>query len=350
MKKTKLTAIILSLILVIISFAGCSSNETKGSKDEASTRVIEDMLGEKVTIPKEVNKVCANFPAIGEMFLLLDQADKQVATNSSNANNPWFNKLYPKVKSLPTPFPSTSQVNMEELMKISPDVVIVSSKDIKEKLIQAGIPAVVMNFRNPEELKTGITLLGDILGKKASENAKKLCDYYDNNMNLVTTKTKNIQKNKRPKVYYAANNPLNTEGKDSIVTSWIEMAGGVNVAAENNVSGTFVDVSAENLTVWNPDIIIVRDYEHKNKIFNDPKFSEISAVKNKKVYVNPKGVFVWCVRSADEALQVLWAATVIQPDLFKDINMKDEVKKFYKDFYKYDVTDAEKQDILNPTK
>jgi len=153
----------------------------------------------------------------------------------------------------------------------------------------------------------------------------------------------------RPRVFYAAKNTLNTEGAGSIVTDWIEMAGGVNVATENGIEGTFKDVSLEDLLAWDPDVIIARDAAHKTEYMTDSRFAELKAVKNNRVYVNPKGVFVWCVRSADEVLQPVWAATVIQPDLFSDVDMNKYTYDFYKKYYHYEASDADLQSILFPT-
>ena len=53
---------------------------------------------------------------------------------------------------------------------------------------------------------------------------------------------------------------------------------------------------------------------------------------------SPGGIYLWPVRSAEEALQILWAAKVIHPELFADLDMVAEVRKFHKKFYKYDLT------------
>ena len=96
-------------------------------------------------------------------------------------------------------------------------------------------------------------------------------------------------------------------------------------------------------------IIAARDAAHKTEYMTDSRFAELKAVKNNRVYVNPKGVFVWCVRSADEVLQPVWAATVIQPDLFSDVDMNKYPYDFYKKYYHYEASDADLQSILFPT-
>ena len=83
------------------------------------------------------------------------------------------------------------------------------------------------------------------------------------------------------------------------------------------------------------------------KIYADPAFSGLKAVQNKKVFGNPKGVFSWDRYGAEAALQILWAAKTIQPELFADVDLKAETKAFYKKFMNYDLSDAEFGYILN---
>ncbi len=272
-----------------------------------------------------------------------------MAAVESNQKNDWYLKFYPQLADNPVVFPNTNEVNLESLLQLDPDVVFVADEGLRDKLLDAGIPALYVMFTSPETVIQGVTLIGDVLGGQAPVIAKELVADYQAYMALVKGKTDSIAKADRPTVFYAANNTLNTEGIGSIVTTWIEMAGGVNIATENGIEGTFKDITLENLLQWDPDVIICRDAEHKAEYMSDSRFAGLSAVKNGRVHVNPKGVFVWCVRSADEVLQPLWAATVIQPELFSDLDMTAYVKDFYNKYYHYDPNEVEIQDILFPT-
>ncbi|MDD3363379.1 MAG: ABC transporter substrate-binding protein [Syntrophomonas sp.] len=352
-KLTRVLAIALAIMMMAVFATGCQKTTTttsnKSTKTVAETRTVVDFTGAEVKIPKVVNRICSTYPAVEEMFLLLGSPGKNIAVNTSNVNNKWYIKFYPEITKLPMFISATSEINVEMLMSLKPDVVIVSTKEQKSTVENAGIPAVMMMGTSPETLIKCVNLLGEIMGEKETKIAAQLSAFYQKNIDNVTAKTTAIAKADRPTVFYAANGILNTEGNGTIVKSWIEMAGGVNIAAENGIEGTFKDVSPEQLLQWNPDIIICRDYAHKKAYLADARLAKLSAIKNDKVYVNPRGVFPWCVRSADEALQVLWAATVIQPKLFADIDMKAEVTNFYNTYYKYTPTEKEIQDILFPT-
>ncbi|WP_297425441.1 hypothetical protein [Clostridium sp.] len=56
-------------------------------------------------------------------------------------------------------------------------------------------------------------------------------------------------------------------------------------------------------------------------------------------------MYLWCVRSAEAALQPLWAAKILHLDLFSDINMDKEVKEFYIKNYNYTLSDEDLKNI-----
>jgi len=84
-----------------------------------------------------------------------------------------------------------------------------------------------------------------------------------------------------------------------------------------------------------------------DQIYNDPKWKDINAVKNHRVYVNPNGMYMWDRNCPEEALQIQWAAKTFWPDLFKDLDVVKETKDFYKKFFNYNLTDDDAQRIIN---
>lgn len=367
-KNHSATSIIIIVCLIAAMLTACSSNSStspSSSEDQAAksgttsesgeissepdTHIVTDALGNKVELPVNIESIAATYPAIDAIVLMLGSGDKLVATTGYNSTNEWFIRMLPKITSLPQPFTDLKSGNLEEVMSISPDVIITSGQSNLDTFHSAGLPAVATITTSIADLKYTVQLVGDILGDEASAKADKLLKYYDEVIELCKSRTDDIATEDRPTVFYAAGSMITTEGSGSIVKEWIELAGGVNVAAENGVDGMFIDVTQEELLEWDPDIIICRDAATKDEYYNDPTMSSLSAVQNDKVYVNPKSVFVWCVRSADEALQPLWAATIIQPELFSDIDMVEKTRVFHNEFYGMDLSDDEVNAILFPT-
>ena len=130
----------------------------------------------------------------------------------------------------------------------------------------------------------------------------------------------------------------------------IDIAGGDNVAdpsSQGNTS-TGVQVSIEQVIKWNPDVIITTEPDFYAKVYSDPNWGQINAVKNKEVYLSPQSPFKWFGRpvGANMIIGVPWTAKVIYPDEFKDLDMLSTTKEFYSNFYHFDLSDAQAKEIL----
>ena len=82
------------------------------------------------------------------------------------------------------------------------------------------------------------------------------------------------------------------------------------------------------------------------KIKSDPSWQSISAVKNNRIYANPTGTFPWDRYSAEEALQILWAAQLFHPERFSDVDMVTKTQDFYQKYYNYNLSKENAQQIL----
>ncbi len=313
-----------------------------------SARSITDMQGVKVSVPGKVEKIAALWNANNEIILALGGMDKVVATTDLIKTNKWFEHIYPKLKNLPAAL-NGKDLQIEELVKLAPDVIIVSNKNYQDELIKNGFSAVNLIFRDYPDMEKSIYATAEVIGTDdARKKAEKLANKIHDNSEFVTARTKSIPDAKRPKVLHLLGgaNLLKIDGTNTIQNTWIKLGGGVNAI---QTEGSMIEVSAEEIINANPDIIIVggndTDTQIK-KIKEHPAFSGSNAVKNGKIYGNPKGVFSWDRYGAENVLQILWAAKTIQPDLFKDVDMKVKTKEFYKEFLNHDLSDKEYGYIL----
>jgi iron complex transport system substrate-binding protein len=81
-------------------------------------------------------------------------------------------------------------------------------------------------------------------------------------------------------------------------------------------------------------------------VLADPALSTVEAVRNKRVYTCPYGIYLWSVRSGEGAMLPLWLGTKMYPDLFKDVDMAKVVRDFFKNYYAYDIPDSETATVL----
>ena len=128
----------------------------------------------------------------------------------------------------------------------------------------------------------------------------------------------------------------------------IRMAGGKSVLPDE---ANMVTVTMESIVQANPDVIIIGSSGNKSqvaieKIKADPSWQSISAVKNNRIYANPTGTFPWDRYSAEEALQILWAAQLFHPERFADVDMIAKTQDFYQKYYNYNLSKENAQQIL----
>jgi iron complex transport system substrate-binding protein len=139
-----------------------------------------------------------------------------------------------------------------------------------------------------------------------------------------------------PKVYVAGNSSfLNAAGSNMYQNTIIELAGGVNVAQELT-SGSWDQISVEQLQLYAPEIIFIAngaDYT-ADDLYTNVQLKGIPAVESKQVYAFPSSQDAWDVPSASSILGIMWAANKMNPGVYPESKMASEVESFYGTFYK----------------
>jgi len=358
----KLFSIILTVLLISLSFAGCSNGsktesgnqETEESQTDSDIKTVLDMDGVEIEIPDHVTKVAVG-GALNQMMLILGQPDK-IAATAEAVQKSFFAAVYPEIKDIAAGYTGSGkgELNLETILEVDPDVLFGSvSDDIKEVFDEAGIITVGISMANPEEIKETLTIIAKVIGDGAEEKAKEFCDYYDSNIQYVEDGTQDA---KKVTVFVAGSDgsdgAISTVGLDDIHTCYILSAGGTNITAGDDVdqSASSIQVDFEFLMSKQPEVIVVTAataYEYIMDKSNDSQWQDLDAVKAGKVYLVPSGVYLWSVRSCEGALQPLWLAQVLHPDLFEDLDMRETTREFYQNFYNYELTDEEIENIFN---
>jgi iron complex transport system substrate-binding protein len=355
--------LVIPLIIITSLFSfGCAKKAEEsvsaGAKEvKPTTRTVTDTKGTTVTIPYEVTKVAAG-GALNQVVLMLGGADKLVAT-AEVVQTGFFPKVYPRIKSVPAAYAGSGggTLSLETILQTSPQVVFGGTTNEKdaETLKASDIACLGLTLNTPEDIKNTVKLVGEVLGKEAVEKADQFCKYYDNNIKYASDLTKTSQK---VRVFVAsgdgAKGAVTSIPGNDINTSYISAAGGINIIAEKfptTPTNGSVSVDFEFLIKEQPEVIIANSkatYDYITDASNGSQWQELTAVKNKKVYLNPKGVYLWSVRSAEGALQPLWLVKTLHPEVTKELDIKQKLKEFYKNYYYYDVTDEDIEAILNP--
>lgn len=348
MKKI-LIAVILSMFLLSLG------TYASAAEPAAEKRTIVDQLGRSVEIPVKVGRVVCLMHHALDVTLELQAGDRLVGIMKDweGLLFPGIADICPALKTLPQ-VGTLTDVNMEELLKTNPDLVIVTHyfpQDTLKKLESAGIPVVAVSLyeasfeeasklnpklKDPDKAYTvgmnvGISLLGEIYGKE--KEAKELKAFVAEKRAIVGNRLSDIPEEERT-TCYMANPDLHTYGSGKYVGVIMDRAGGVNVARD--ISG-YKAVNMEQILKWDPEVIFVQDRyasEVLPQITKGAEWAAIRAVKGKRVYVTPEYVKPWghpCPESM--ALGELWMAKKLYPDRFVDVDMDGVVQEFYTRFY-----------------
>ena len=334
------------------ALAGCSQGGTsdsgssdKGASEQSGTQKITDMNGTEVEVPTNPTKYADGWYAHNEITIMLTGAEGLVATHCAPKDYKWMYKVCQNMSKATATF--GNDFNFEDLVALEPQVIFDSTENLRSKCEEVGIPLVNCMFTTFDEMKKSIELSAQVFGGNAPEIAKKYNDELDTVLADARSKTDKLSDAERPSVMHGNSvYALTIDGTETIIDDWIKAAGGKNAVTESTKGNAAAKFTMEQVVAWNPQVIITGKAGEVDKILNDPAWASIDAVKNKKVYVNPKGVFGWDRYGVEELLQVQWVSALLHPDLFPDIKIEEKVKDFYKEYLNYDLTDADVALIL----
>ena len=324
------------LILASILAIPCIANDDLVGKD----RIITDMDDRMVTIPSDIQSVIITCCGGATQELVALGVGNRVTAQPSKCTSERLFTIVPEYQGIPD-VGSFDDVNIEEILKLNPDIVIGSyyaekGNDIIEN---AGIPVIcVLTGRaGINELKQEFRMLGTVFGTE--ERTERLIAYWDKTLSNIKSKLDDIPDNERKKVYYMSSKPLTTEGHGAWGDDMIQAAGGINVAGgiDQIIIRGGHEISPEELIQWNPEVIYaqssMKDYSSSvDEFLENPQFRDIKAVQDKAVYACPVGTFWWDRPGPESPLGIIWLAKKLYPDKFTDVNLADEAKTFSMNF------------------
>jgi iron complex transport system substrate-binding protein len=339
---------VLVILLLAVVAAGCTTQQASTTPTPLpTTKNITDAAGNTVTVPVSAQRIAFPWANQYELMMIAGASDKVVAIHPNVKKFVWLVKYDPAIVNVTAPF--STDVNMEDLLKTDPDLVFVleNNNATIEKCKAAGLTVVVLSKpANMSSIRKNALLIGEVLGGNSSEKLRAYDAYFGEKLSMVNATVSGIPDSQRPTVAcIISDSSLQVSGKNTIMSEWITIAGGKNVA--NDYTGYKV-VDAEQLLKWDPDVIITPSNKTRNLLMTDPMYKDLSAVKTGRVYINPHGFFDWQYPAAEEALQIQWAAQTLHPDLFPNIDMRKEVKYYHQTFLGYNLTDEEVDTILTP--
>ena len=371
-KKTiKLLVLMLAIAMTMMSLAACgSSGDAAGDAAEESANpdvlTVTDPADNVVEVPAEINRiaVCDIFPLPSVLAVFFDSADKIVGmpmASMTAAENGLLGQLYPEILKAETGYIDGSDVNMEELASLEPDVVFysASSAELGDQLRNAGFAAVAISvnkwdYNCIETLNNWIGLLSQMFpdSAKADLVEKRSNEMYD----LVQERVKDIPDEERANAFFLfqySDTTLLTSGKQFFGQWWADAIGAKNVATELSTDNS-VAVNMEQVYSWNPDLIFMTNFNtyYPDDLYNNTvegyDWSAVQAVKDQRVYKMPLGMYRSYTPGVDCPVTLLWMAKTAYPEKFEDIDVIAQAKDYYKEVFGIELTDEQAQSIFAP--
>jgi len=200
---------------------------------------------------------------------------------------------------------------------------------------------------NLSTVKESIQFMSNVL--KQENKSNDLINFFEEMVDIVESRVNDIDPKDKKRVYFARDDTgLSSHPAGSQHTQLIELCGGDNVFKTDITKGS-AGITIEQIIEWNPEIIIANDPLFYNKVYSDPLWKDITAVKEKQVYLAPQSPFGWFASppGANVIIGIPWTAKVLYPEKFQDLDLKNITKMFYSEFYHYNLTDSEVEDILS---
>lgn len=346
--------------------ATSQSSATPSDMNTASpggTRVVIDSTGAEITVPEHPKNIVVSPTVLTNMiFFMMETTDTQLAITKAaltGYENSIMKDLAPDFgdRVNTTMINQDLQVDLEELAKSDADLVLYWDRQADEaaQVNALGIPAFCLHSATDmDSLRELITMLGDVLNCK--DRANELLAWYDEVDQYMAAKkeavdvlsedqkpkTIQFQRLKELKIYY--------KGVD---TKLIQAAGGQNIALEG-ASAEQSTPTMEEILQYNPDIIFLSNWDdvtpqnlYDNTI-EGQDWSHVEAVMNRRVYKVPIGLYRWTPPNCTEKpLYALYLASMLQPDVFSEVDMRGEIKAFFERFFDYKLSDEQVDRVMH---
>lgn len=326
--------------------------------DAAGEREITDMAGRTVVVPDEIETVFSS-STVTAIFMYTLAPDKLLGWNYE-LNELEKSIILEEYHDLPN-FGMGDSINYEAVIAADPTIAV-NVGTINDKMISdcdklsksLGVPVVAVDGDLSASAEA-YRFMGELLGEE--EQAEKLASYAEKT--FADIEKMEVPEDKKVRIYYGnGEDSLETAPVGSAHGQIIDMVNAVNVADLEMGEGSRVQISAEQLLAWDPDVIVVNGEPKADMsgasaaeaILANPDYASLKAVQDQQVYGTPNTPFSWMDRpmGPNRIVGIRWLSGLIYPE-YLNYNVDEEVKEFFDLFYHVQLTDEKLENIYSGT-
>lgn len=275
------------------------------------------------------------FPEVEDMELSLSKTDQGLGD--------FFSLIRPELDQHGR---LSQTASVEEIAARGADLVLMKSTHFEstaKKLDQLGVKNFTMSLETWPEWQAELVQLGALLGNPG--RVQELLGLYQGRIEQIKERSAQLPSSHQKRVLLLkADRVDNTTSykvaPDSWMQTWmVETSGAVPVwKGANKAAAGWSTVSFEQIAAWDPDMIVLISYSTPTASYLDPIYTsgiwaQLRAVKNREVFASPHDMMNYIQPVASWVLGLQWLAKTTYPELYTDLDMGEEVERFYRDFY-----------------
>ena len=334
--------------------------------DENGTHIVVDHGGNEVEVPNKVTRVVIDQIPILSTYMAYFQGSAPYIVGycgsfKSVISDTVLKNIAPELMESSDTVYAQSDLNIEEIMKLNPDVILYNAGNSAhaEILKASGIPSVgfatvgASTEADPiERYEEWLKLLEQIFGEEGKTEAFVAAG--DEIVADVESRIAEIPETDRPSaliLWKYSDGVPQVSGRGTFGTYWMKRLGVTDKALE---ATGFAQTSMEQVYSWDPDILFLdgpglqplRTEDVLTGNVDGADFSTLTAVQNGRVYNTTLGMWNWFTPNPDAPLVLAWLACNTYPEAFADYPLEETIKTYYHDWYGYDVADDELEEML----
>ncbi len=346
---------------------GSQAQNSQAAVDEKGTHKVTDQAGNTVEVPNKITRVVIDQIPILSTYMSYFKGSAPYIVGYCGSFKDTITKTVLKdiapelMKSSDTVY-AQSDLNIEEIMKLNPDVILYNANNASHAQIlkESGIPSIgfatvgASTDADPiDRYQQWLELLEDVFNEDGKMN-----DFKSAGNAIVADVEKRIAavpQDKRPSamiLWKYSDGVPQVSGNGTFGTFWLKRLGVKDVVVDE--AKGFTQVNMEQVYRWDPDILFLdgpgllslRTADVIENRVQGTDFSTLSAVKNKRVYDTTLGMWNWFTPNPDAPLVYAWLACKTYPEVFADYPLEQTIKDYYQKWYGYTVTDADIAEML----
>lgn len=347
----KLLSLALASATLLSLLCSCGGTVTPKEDPGPMVEFIDD-AGRTVFVPENITRVAVTGP-LAQIVVFSLAPDKLVATASewSNDAQQYLDETYYDLPVLGQLYGGSSNMNIEELAKVDPQIVI----DVGETKVglaeemdsieaRTSIPVVHIHAELLS-MDTTYETLGRLLDmeEEATVLGKYCADTYTRSLNIM----EQVGDHKISALYCMGDLGCNVICRDSYHSAVLDLLTENLAIVDNPTSkGTGNEVNLEQICLWNPDVVFFAPNSIYDFVKEEPGWAELTAIKTDRYYEVPYGIYNWMgfPPSVQRYLGMVWMSKILYPE-YATYDLYEEVQTFYHLFFHCDIT-PEQYEVL----